>query len=55
MFEGTVRGNLDPLEQYTDSEAWEVILSFSNFINLMSLNNYRSSTSMIKKKNKSNL
>lgn len=26
MFEGTVRGNLDPLEQYSDSKAWEVIL-----------------------------
>lgn len=26
MFEGTVRGNLDPLEQYSDSEIWEVIL-----------------------------
>ena len=24
MFEGTVRGNLDPLEQYTDQEIWEV-------------------------------
>ena len=27
MFEGTVRGNLDPLEQYTDTEIWEVLLS----------------------------
>ena len=25
MFEGTVRGNLDPLEQYSDSDVWEVI------------------------------
>lgn len=24
MFEGTIRGNLDPLEQYSDSEVWEV-------------------------------
>lgn len=24
MFEGTVRGNLDPLEQYSDNEIWEV-------------------------------
>ena len=24
MFEGTVRGNLDPLEKYTDQEIWEV-------------------------------
>jgi len=24
LFEGTVRGNLDPLEQYSDSEVWEV-------------------------------
>lgn len=26
MFEGTVRGNLDPLEQYSDSDVWEVII-----------------------------
>lgn len=26
MFEGTVRGNLDPLEQYSDHEVWEVII-----------------------------
>ncbi|XP_024018043.1 putative ABC transporter C family member 15 [Morus notabilis] len=25
MFEGTVRGNLDPLEQYSDSKAWEAL------------------------------
>ncbi|XP_008438240.1 putative ABC transporter C family member 15 isoform X2 [Cucumis melo] len=25
MFEGTVRGNLDPLEQYTDQEIWEAL------------------------------
>lgn len=24
MFEGTVRGNLDPLERHTDQEIWEV-------------------------------
>lgn len=24
MFEGTVRGNLDPLMQYSDNEVWEV-------------------------------
>ncbi|KAK4788923.1 hypothetical protein SAY86_020242 [Trapa natans] len=26
MFQGTVRGNLDPLEQYSDKEVWEVII-----------------------------
>lgn len=26
MFEGTVRGNLDPLEQYSDGDVWEVII-----------------------------
>ena len=26
MFQGTVRSNLDPLEEYTDEEIWEVIL-----------------------------
>ena len=26
MFDGTVRGNLDPLQQYSDSDIWEVIL-----------------------------
>ncbi|CAL5382544.1 unnamed protein product [Camellia sinensis] len=25
MFEGTVRGNLDPLEQYSDNKIWEVL------------------------------
>lgn len=25
LFEGTVRGNLDPLEQYNDTQIWEVI------------------------------
>lgn len=24
MFEGTVRSNLDPLEEYTDDQIWEV-------------------------------
>lgn len=27
MFEGTVRGNLDPLEQYSDNEIWEVYIA----------------------------
>jgi ATP-binding cassette, subfamily C (CFTR/MRP), member 2 len=26
MFEGTVRSNLDPLEEYTDKQIWEVCL-----------------------------
>ena len=26
MFEGTVRSNLDPLEEYTDEQIWEVDL-----------------------------
>ena len=24
MFEGTIRSNLDPLEEYTDDKIWEV-------------------------------
>lgn len=28
MFEGTVRTNLDPLEEYTDEKIWEVMLFF---------------------------
>ena len=28
MFEGTVRSNLDPLEEYTDEKIWEVGLVF---------------------------
>ena len=27
MFEGTVRSNLDPLEEHTDEEIWEVVFS----------------------------
>lgn len=34
MFEGTVRGNLDPLGQYSDNEIWEVNLSFFPFNSL---------------------
>lgn len=30
MFKGTVRGNLDPLGEYTDEQIWEVT-SHSNF------------------------
>ena len=26
MFEGTIRSNLDPLEEYRDEEIWEVCL-----------------------------
>lgn len=29
MFEGTVRSNLDPLEEYTDEQIWEVSFHFS--------------------------
>lgn len=28
LFEGTIRGNLDPLEKHTDSEIWQVALNF---------------------------
>lgn len=32
MFEGTVRGNLDPLEEYSDSKIWEAsFLQIQNF------------------------
>lgn len=27
MFEGTVRGNLDPVSQYSDTEIWEVFIA----------------------------
>jgi ABC-type oligopeptide transport system ATPase subunit len=29
MFEGTIRSNLDPLEEYTDEQIWEVGWVFS--------------------------
>ena len=28
MFQGTIRSNLDPLEQYTDDQIWDVGVSF---------------------------
>ena len=28
LFEGTIRGNLDPLEKHTDSEIWQVACNF---------------------------
>jgi ABC-type multidrug transport system fused ATPase/permease subunit len=31
MFQGTVRSNLDPLEEYTDEQIWEVNLFFFFF------------------------
>lgn len=31
LFDGTVRGNLDPLAQYSDQEVWEVIIRVSYF------------------------
>lgn len=31
MFEGTVRSNLDPLEEYTDEQIWEVSFHSSKF------------------------
>ena len=31
MFEGTVRSNLDPLEEYTDDQIWEVGFLFFSF------------------------
>lgn len=35
MFEGTVRTNLDPLEEHTDEEIWEVISSFGLYAAFM--------------------
>lgn len=32
MFEGTVRSNLDPLEEYTDEQIWEVGFNSSIFM-----------------------
>ena len=29
MFEGTVRSNLDPLEEYSDEQIWEVCFVYS--------------------------
>lgn len=26
LFEGTIRGNLDPLEEHSDQEVWQVII-----------------------------
>lgn len=34
MFEGTIRGNLDPLEEYTDEQIWEVSISYFCFVSL---------------------
>lgn len=34
MFEGTVRSNLDPLEEYTDEKIWEVGRSFRSHFRL---------------------
>lgn len=31
LFEGTIRGNLDPLEKHTDSEIWQVAPNFQTF------------------------
>lgn len=43
MFEGTVRSNLDPLEEYTDDQIWEVgrfnIWKPHILLSLTSLNN----------------
>ena len=30
LFEGTIRGNLDPLEEHSDQEIWQVFLFFLN-------------------------
>ena len=35
MFEGTVRSNLDPLEEHTDEEIWEVSLVSFRYIVLL--------------------
>lgn len=31
LFEGTIRGNLDPLGEHSDSEIWQVTLNIQNF------------------------
>ena len=36
MFEGTVRSNLDPLEEYADEQIWEVSSYFFFFIYIIS-------------------
>lgn len=28
LFEGTIRGNLDPLEEHTDNEVWQVTFTY---------------------------
>ena len=41
LFEGTIRSNLDPLEEHSDQEIWEVryLLSRSLFLKKFRLNN----------------
>lgn len=36
LFEGTIRGNLDPLEEHSDQEIWQVFLFFlSNVLRIL--------------------
>lgn len=40
LFEGTIRGNLDPLEEHSDKEIWEVGIAWTIFIHLIFFINF---------------